>query len=480
MRQTDKNQPCPPNNPFLALSGNGTAIRRPTEGARSDWTEHSRSILRENYDWMERRDGELHKDSFFHRLGLDTKENPDLSRSFYVGAVWASPDWRFVLNVQPKFPKLDIIGMFLACCKRDIIASKLFLTDNTRDRGIIPAFHLWVDEPPLPANHIKIDYDPIIALMFVKHLFGFCQRHLRPCMEHVDANLSSKVKGRILVHSHIRENLVRSHPERIYCRYQASTINTSLNQILRAALQVSWVCLERSIRSSPGNRSFQAVTQWLRYCRASLSEVDLVEIEPAELKGLRFGGALVHYRSIINMAKAVLTSQRLKHDGTIEKNNETMPFAINMSRLFELYAYGCFRDEGWEGDDQRSYSIYRLRPDAIMSHKEYEDGSIIIDFKYKSYSSVPDNDDRRQIVEYAALKQIQETHDSSGFPPKRCLFVYPDCDENDALVPSVHQIKSLFSNNNGNHGIIRNYSWLGEQDCRIGSMKIGVPLLFQK
>jgi hypothetical protein len=161
------------------------------------------------------------------RLGLE-----DWTLSYRVGAVWARPEQDWILWVEPKFEKLDILQVVFRCLEAADTAGKVFGEPW-------PAIRVWPEEAhlPIPVEQWH-DLEPVIALAYVKQLYEFCVRRLRRGYERVERNLTGRVRGKVVVGRSIRSNLARCRTERMICAYDEHLLDTPVNRILRAALEV--------------------------------------------------------------------------------------------------------------------------------------------------------------------------------------------------------------------------------------------------
>ncbi len=443
----------------------------------------------EKLDWGALESRNPYSDSRAPRFSCLGLSRSSLIPKHFVGAIWTGKTWEHVLAVLPKIPKLDLAAMFMRCLSHEATADLVVSGEHTKSMGKWPALHIWTDsdQPKLPVpGELNRHLTPIVALTYLRALYDFCIRHLRRDYRRVVENLVGRCKGKILVTRNIRENTVRGRPDRIVCAYQEHLLNTPLNQILRAALEMAARCVWQL---HPSADALAHARHWVCACFAQLAGVDDVRITSRDFSGLKFAGTLAPYKPVIGLARAVLSQHVILADGTVgspETPPESLPFAIDMSRLFELYAFSFIRDGGWKGCQQ--VEVSGLRPDAVLwneAEREVQGRSrMIVDFKYKDYDS-PASDELAQLVGYAANKALQRG-ELRGVP-SRCLLVY--CSNRKEVPDAVRvrgpdevtgAIRSAFGQgSNSNKEYAWNRSELGQNapECEIGRIGIELPTL---
>src|SRR5262245_47762873 len=162
-----------------------------------------------------------------------------------VGQVWlheAAEDKNspIALRVAPK-TDADSTRMYSRCASDPMVRNHL--------NKLVTLF--W-DEPPIPAGELSNEITPLIIGRYLTLLYDLCQKHLRGLAQPVEENLSGRVRGRPLVRQTIRRNLWRGRADRVFCRYQSHSIDTSANQILLAALRQGLKCLDEHLLKTDG------------------------------------------------------------------------------------------------------------------------------------------------------------------------------------------------------------------------------------
>jgi 5-methylcytosine-specific restriction endonuclease McrBC regulatory subunit McrC len=365
-------------------------------------------------------------------LGLQRSNEGNLYLSYYSGAVWLrKPNAEqngIPLVVAPKIQNLDTVSMWVEVAESSIYSPSL--NENV--------FDCKPEEPTI--NGVTLpDVTLLQVAVFLKELAHFCQRDLRQDFTRIRDNLTGRIKGRILIGENIRQNTVRGRADRVACEYSSMTIDTSANRILKAALS-------RCYRYLSQNKSIANLAIWSRQCDAALSDVSTVQINDHDFSGIKYTGLMQRYRRPHALAKMILKRLRTDAQGNIsDQEAVTVPFYVNMWRLFELYVGVtlektniCFKPQHSNtfNFELPSKSSMIIRPDY---YGEYLNEGIVVDAKYKCITKEilkpeernleldgfavdvsPSNSDIYQLIAYSAMLYAK-----TGKPVKKALLIAP-------------------------------------------------------
>ncbi len=362
-------------------------------------------------------------------LGLHRK--PDgIAPGNFIGAVWIGENEnKTPLIVSSKFPEMDYMSMYLDCAEDIVIGGHLK-----------KCFHFWPEQPPIDADELPKLSELLIAA-FLMELNELCLKHLRKHFERETSNLRGKVKGKILLHQQIRQNLVYGREDSVFCSYQTINQNIPENRVLRAALEQS----AKFINARPVTHDI--LNRWVHSNRSALSGVPAVEINKSDFRNLRVRGSFSHYRRAIELAKFVLLRLGTNPRAEIRENTSTPPFAINSAKLFERYAEKILREKypeleagGRAHGDKDGFNI-EVRPDFWIS-ADAEHPAIIIDAKYKKKeidnenedkSEKPSRDDVFQVVSYSQHKNLLKKLKCENGGNVQLALVYPGFEQENQI-----------------------------------------------
>ena len=394
------------------------------------------SKLEQTYQWGLKRfqtelmDGAIDPSEIPDNLGLHRIYFSQWEASHFVGIIWLRDEnGKEVdcLEVSPKrsgddFLEVDYMKMLREC-----------LMDPRVSVNMDACIHIWPDQPDIPikgSRYIRL----FVVTVYLHALAQLCRRHLRADFRTVQTNLTGKVKGRILIPSHLLSNVVRGRADRFYCRYMVHQLDNHENQILRAALEQSLRCLRTEMQSIPlGN-----VWSWSGEAMASLGQVTLRRINPVEHNHVNTGGLKKSYRRPLKLAQIVLRLLGSDPHGEL-KTSVTPPFALDMNELFERYCEALLRTSSkykwiWAGysSKQNNLGSLKVRPDFLGLDKDNK--PTVLDSKYKyDWSPKTHRADLYQILAYTRICGVRDKcckHINESEYPQKVIILYPSLDGN--------------------------------------------------
>lgn len=288
-------------------------------------------------------------------------------------------------------------------------------------------FHFFKNEPPIKISGGIIDDTCIITVtVFLSLLKSLCRKPLMGKMITNNANLTAKIKGKIVIEKNIKSNTMRGRNDRFFCRYLQFTEDIPENQILKAALLKSKRFLGSYFKNLNLNGSLYS--SLISFCSNSLRNVSDVQCKGSACNGLKFSGCYVYYKPVIATAKMILDDISIESNGSVSTSGYTIPYAISMEKLFEVYVRAYLKKHGIQSYKSNSTTgiqiekfdkkIDILQEDNILSNPgKYISGSIkpdiiltnintntiaVYDVKYKDYRSYS-REDRLQLLAYSMI-----------------------------------------------------------------------------
>lgn len=275
-----------------------------------------------------------------------------------------------------------------------------------------------------PEITIERDEDfltPLLVVKFLNILKKIVQKGLRKSYYKIDENLTSRIKGKILVSNNIKQNLVKNKLTKTVCRFDEFGINSFENRLLKKALLFCRSYIDHHKNLFQGNSSY---LQLINYCSAAFELVS-DDVSVNEIRNSRFNPFFKEYQSGLEIAKILLKKFSYSISKTSTKEITTPPYWIDMSKLFELYAF-CFLKKIFKkpGELIYHYSTYGNELDFLINSV---DTKMVVDAKYKPLYSIGQvHQDMRQVAGYARLNKV---YDKLGVTEEKvidCLIVYPD------------------------------------------------------
>ncbi|SRX56130.1 5-methylcytosine restriction system specificity protein McrC [Aequorivita sp. CIP111184] len=384
---------------------------------------------------------------------LQSKENAYvLNADYYVGIDWLVKDEKFV-QVEPKINRA-VVKAFLAQAEVSVedikeskdIASKakdeikeessLIEIDYLKILLEISSNPLITDEIPKiltidwEASQIPIEQKddrltPFLIVQFLKLLKTIVRKGLRKSYYKVQENLQNRVKGKILVGQHIKQNVFKNRFTQTYCEYQEFGVDHIENRFLKKVFlfAIEYVQNDKVLLTAHKD----ALMEIINYCRPAFEHVSNA-IKEQEVKNMKYNPFFKEYKSAVKIGSYILKKFAYNISNTSKNQVTTPPFWIDMPILFELYFYHQLIKHNPSQAKCIHYqlSTYGNSLDILISHPDYQ---MIVDTKYKlQYKHSRVHKDIRQVSGYARLNKIRKELKLGDDKDKiiDCLIVYPN------------------------------------------------------
>lgn len=289
-------------------------------------------------------------------------------------------------------------------------------------------FYFFENESPLKVDDgISEENSVITVTVFLKLLSLLCKKPLFGRMIKNEENIVGKVKGKVIIEKNIRQNTMHGRNERFYCRYLHFSNDIKENQILKAALLKA----KRFITDYYGDYSKDNnnYSKMISYCSRSLRNVSDIICKGSDFKGLKLTGCYAYYKPVIMMAKMVMDDISIESNGNVNTTGYIIPYAISMDKLFEVYVRTYFKKNGVSSyksksgkgirlekfDEKRDvlvdeknlsnpgkYISGNVKPDLVFINQDTGE-TIVLDAKYKDYTSGNTRNDRLQLLAYSMM-----------------------------------------------------------------------------
>lgn len=330
---------------------------------------------------------------------------PEGSLSYYIGLDWLDRDQGLALRVSPKIPGLDYLSMFETC-----------LESRVAGRYLGQAYDVRTETRFIECEDDRHDFTPLLVRHYLALLDQLVVKPLKKGYLPRTENLSSRIKGKVMLSSHLKVNVLGLRPTRIMCCFQDFSTDCPENRLLHSAYRIGLDHLRRWARPEfrSGTRKYDAISP-------AFHGVGLLEC-PQDLHGIRTNPLYPEYREALRLARIIYLIQGYRdrhHDG---KKRHIPPYVIDMSKLFELYVYHLLHSAMGERFTYQSKGKYGYTD--FLDLKE----QMVIDAKYKlAYETRYKIEDIRQVSAYARDLGVMghlKLPDLNQIVP--CLIIYPD------------------------------------------------------
>jgi len=247
------------------------------------------------------------KDIYPFLLEQKNADTFHLKANYYIGADWLVKDRKFI-QVDPKIntklaPTFDAIT--------DIPDPEISDDDQLKDK-LPQAEYLEVDylkmlldimsaglpthytddlvlidwhTSQIPVNQQEDHLTPFLVVQFLQLLKAVVRKGLKKSYYKVRENLNNRVKGKILIGPHLKQNIFKNRLTQTYCEYQVFGEDNIENRFLKEMLRFASSYIENN-KPCFGN-NVEAVTNLVNYCRPAFEHIGN-ELNEDQLKQVRY------------------------------------------------------------------------------------------------------------------------------------------------------------------------------------------------
>lgn len=277
---------------------------------------------------------------------------------------------------------------------------------------------------------------PFLVIRFLQALKSIVRKGLKKNYYIVQENLNNRLKGKILVGQHIKQNVFKNRLTSTFCEYQVFGEDHLENRFLKKVLKfvISYVENNKILLSN----NYNIIQQTINYCRPTF-ELISDDVKETELKHIKYNPFYREYKDALQIGNHILKRFAYNITQTSEQRVKTPPFWIDMPRLFELYVFSKMVEHNPLSKKEIHYqfSTYGNSLDILVSESENQ---MVIDAKYKlHYNNSHLHNDIRQVAGYARLNKVRQKLKIKDDRNIDCLIIYPDM-ENGEIDLSLENI----------------------------------------
>ena len=350
-----------------------------------------------------------------------------LQAGYYVGALWLVKHHKFVY-IEPKMNKKQIAEGSLIQEEEwgEIDYLKMLLSITGLDpKDTQDLIKIYWDEPPITIEQQKDTLTSFLMVQFLLLLKRIVRKGLKKSYYTVEENLNNRIKGKIQLAKHLKQNVFKNKLTAHVCRYQEFGMDSLENRFLKKVLQFIISFKNTHPNYFAGND--KSIRELITYC-SPYFELISEEIDVENLKKLTPNTFFKEYEEAIRIGKHILKRFSYNITETTQQKVTIPPFWINMPKLFELYVYKKLQEQfGREAVTYHLTADY-TELDFLLNTPEYK---MVIDAKYKPiYEDNRVIDDIRQVSGYARLERVYQKLGLEGSNKLiDCLIIYPSLDE---------------------------------------------------
>ena len=355
-------------------------------------------------------------------LLLVSEEAITLKAHYYIGVDWlVGEEYVYVapkMNCREASVEIDFLKMLLEIYTADI--------EEKHTRDLVKIY--W-KEPQITIEQQKDFLTPFLVVQFLQLLKRITRKGLKKSYYTVEENLNSRIKGKIQIGKHLKQNVFKNKLTTHVCRYQQFGMDNLENRFLKKVLQ--FVISFKNTHPTFFARNEATISELITYCTPYF-ELISEEIDIENLKNITINPFFKEYEQAIEIGKHILKRFSYNITETTQHKVSIPPFWIDMPKLFELYVYKKLQEK-FGGREEVLYHFIAdyTELDFLLNTSEYK---MVIDAKYKPiYEDSRVIDDIRQVSGYARLEAVYNEFKIEENKLIDCLIIYPSLEENKEL-----------------------------------------------
>ena len=343
-----------------------------------------------------------------------------LQAGYYVGILWLIKQQKYVyiapkMNYREDGVEIDFLKMLLDIYTADIEVK------HTQD-----LIKIYWKEPQITIEQQKDFLTPFLIVQFLQLLKHIVRKGLKKSYYKEEENLCSRIKGKIQIGKHLKQNIFKNKRTSHVCQYQVFGVDSIENRFLKKVLQ--FVISFKNTHSTLFAGNEAAIEELITYCTPYF-ELISEEFNVENLKNITINPFFKEYKEAIEIGKHILKRFSYNITETTQQKVAIPPFWIDMPKLFELYVYVKLQEQfGREAVTYHLTADY-TELDFLLNTPTQK---MVIDAKYKPiYEDSRVIDDIRQISGYARLEKVYKRLGLEGSNELiDCLIIYPSLEEN--------------------------------------------------
>ena len=379
-------------------------------------------------------------------ISRTNEEEVCLQAGYYVGALWLVKHHKFVY-IEPKMNKKQIVEGFPTqeeeWAEIDYLKMLLSITalEPKHTQNLIKIY--W-DEPLIAIEQQKDTLTPFLMVQFLLLLKRIVRKGLKKSYYTVEENLNNRIKGKIQLDKHLKQNVFKNKLTAHVCRYQEFGMDSLENRFLKKVLQ--FIISFKNTHSNYFAGNDESIREVITYCSPHF-ELISEELDVENLKKLTTNPFFKEYEEAIRIGKQILKRFSYNITETTQQKVAIPPFWIDMPKLFELYVYKKLQEQfGNRGEVHYHFTGDYTELDFLLNTPEYK---MVIDAKYKTvYEDSRVIDDIRQVSAYARLERVYKALKIDDDRLIDCLIIYPSFEQNTDLnianKKEIHQYRNIY------------------------------------
>ena len=337
------------------------------------------------------------KDAVCFNVVIDSKDDSlkklRLETSYFIGLQHIK-EWNIPVLVEPKMDttqhQLDFQKMLIEALTE---AENFEHLDSLID---IDFNAEWIE---VDTKH-HIELTPFLVIQFLMAVKQLVRKGLKKSYYTKTENLQNRVKGKILVGTQVKQNILKQRLTQTVCTYQEFGFDTPENRFIKHVLHFVYAY----ISNYQDERFKTQLTELLHYNLAAFHQVGDETFKSYTQKETNPFYKL--YNTTFDLGNQLLKLMSHSYEKSIAKVRRYPPHWIDMSALFELYVFKKLREKYPKPVEVKyHYKTNYQELDYIVNSNGFK---AVVDAKYKPRykGGRPSKEDARQLSGYARLNSV--------------------------------------------------------------------------
>lgn len=355
-------------------------------------------------------------------LLLVNEETVTLKAHYYIGVDWlVGEEYVYIspkMNCREDIVEIDFLKMLLDIYMADI-----------EERHTQDLIKIYWKEPQITIEQQKDFLTPFLIVQFLQLLKYIVRKGLKKSYYKEEENLCSRIKGKIQIGKHLKQNIFKNKRTSHVCQYQVFGVDSIENRFLKKVLQ--FIISFKNTHSTLFTGNEAAIDELIAYCTPHF-ELISEEFNVESLKNITINPFFKEYKEAIEIGRHILKRFSYNITETTQQKVVIPPFWIDMPKLFELYVYKKLQERFGREAVTYHFTADYTELDFLLNTPEYK---MVIDAKYKPiYEERKVIEDIRQVSAYARLEKVYK---KLGLENSNqlidCLIIYPSLEEKEEL-----------------------------------------------
>ena len=286
-------------------------------------------------------------------------------------------------------------------------------------------FNIDFDKEKVYLDYQQKNLTAIFLKFIILRLQEFIAKELKRSFIKREESLSSKVKGKVMLSSYLKNSIPSRKDSIIPCQFHEIQIDCLENQIIRYAVEIARIVIPAVVYSHQLRKEMMSI------CSRLLQKMGMVSfkrIELSDFNRIRYVGRFKDYKHIHELCKLFLQATKMEmRSGRLAFKG----FIMDMNDLFEKFIAGVIGKEAGLSVEMQKHGLFSvngfkksIRLDGWLAGRQ-----VVFDTKYKEVFEVDEDSDALKIGNLRVLNsdiyQVLAYCNHHSFIGSTGILIYP-------------------------------------------------------